>query len=156
MNIKLLIASIAFALSAIGNLTMAQNASIYEGDVLAMFLGKGAASQELKDLKSNFKCEMANETHYLSNAGIELILRSGVLSEIHIYSGSAVYGNFTGKLPSNLKFGMYSSDVKRLLGKPVVSYNNGYIEYELANYTLSCWFEAGKLNQIGIAQKGSL
>ncbi|MBK7147713.1 MAG: hypothetical protein IPH78_02565 [Bacteroidetes bacterium] len=156
MNNKIRVVSVAIVVTLLCSYSVAQNTSVYEGDVLTLFLGKGAASQELKDLKSNFKCEMANETHYLSNSGIELILRSGVLSEIHIYSGSAVYGNFTGKLPNNLKFGMYSSDIKRLLGKPVVSYNNGYIEYELANYTLSCWFESGKLNQIGIAQKGSL
>lgn len=131
----------------------AQTGNNYEGDVLVYFLGKPANSSELKDLKANYKCEMANEAHYLSKAGIELILRKNVLNEIHLYNGSAVYGNFAGLLPKKLKFGMSSSDVKRLLGKPIVSYNSGYCEYEYSNYILSCWFDGGKLSQIGVATK---
>ncbi len=134
----------------------AQTGSNYEGDVLVYFLGKSSASLELKDLKANYKCEMANDAHYLSKAGIELILKNSTLNEIHLYNGSAVYGSFTGKLPNNLKFGMTSSDVKRLLGKPIVSYNSGYCEYEYANYILSCWFDGGKLNQMGVAVKTAL
>lgn len=133
--------------------TFAQRSTMYEGDVLTYFLGKAANSEELRELKANYKCEMANETHYLSRGGIELILRNRVLSEIHLYTGSAVYGNFTGQLPHNLKFGMYSSDVRKILGKPVVSYNSGYCEYEMPGYILSCWFETGKLTQVGIALK---
>lgn len=125
----------------------------YDGDMLTSFLGKSSASAELKDLKAGYNCQMANENHYLSRDGIELILNNGVLYEIHLYGTSAVYGNFTGKLPKNLRFGMYSSEVKALLGKPLVSYNSGYCEYAVGDYLLSCWFEAGKLNQMGIAMK---
>lgn len=125
----------------------------YDGDMLTSFLGKSSASVELKDLKAGYNCQMANENHYLSRDGIELILSNGVLYEIHLYATSAVYGNFTGKLPKNLRFGMYSSELKNLLGKPLVSYNSGYCEYAVGDYLLSCWFEAGKLNQMGIALK---
>lgn len=131
----------------------AQSSSNYEGDVLVYFLGKSAGSIELKDLKANYRCEMANEAHYLSKGGIELILKNNLLNEIHLYNGSAVYGSFAGKLPNNLKFGMSAGDVKRLLGKPIVSYNSGYCEYEFANYILSCWFDGSKLNQMGVAVK---
>ena len=99
---------------------------------------------------------MANEAHYLSKDGVELILQRSLLCEIHLYNSSAVYGKFIGKLPNNLKFGMSSSEVKHLLGKPVVSYNNGYCEFELQNYILSCWLDGGKLNQVGIAIKSAL
>ena len=99
---------------------------------------------------------MANEAHYLSKDGVELILQRSLLCEIHLYNSSAVYGKFIGKLPNNLKFGMSSSEVKHLLGKPVVSYNNGYCEFELQNYILSCWLDGGKLNQVGIATKNVL
>lgn len=153
MNNKTLTNSLLLLLPLILLLSAFQSSSKFEGDVLTYFLGKDAKSDELKELKANYNCEMANETHYLSRGGIELILKGGMLTEIHLYNGSAVYGNFTGKLPNGLKFGMYSSDVKRLLGKPVVSYNNGYSEYELDKYLLSCWFDSGKLNQIGIALK---
>ncbi|MFN8297552.1 MAG: hypothetical protein U0T75_00505 [Chitinophagales bacterium] len=128
----------------------------YEGDVLISFLGKAANSQELKDLKASYNCEMANEEHFLSKAGIELILRSGVLKEVHFYSASAVYGNFKGQLPAKLRFGMYSSEVKKILGKPTASYNSGYCEFELSACVVSCWFESGKLDQIGIALKGAI
>ena len=51
---------------------------------------------------------------------------------------------------------MVSGEVKKLLGKPVVSYNSGYCEYEFASYILSCWFDGGTLSQVGIAVKSSL
>lgn len=125
----------------------------FEGNSLVFFLGKNSLSTDLKDLKANYKCEMANELHYLSRGGIELILKNNSLNEIHLYGGSAVYGKFTGVLPNKLKFGMVAGEVKRLLGKPVVSYNSGYCEYELSNYILSCWFDGGTLSQVGIAVK---
>ena len=128
----------------------------FDGNALAYFLGKSATGTEIKDLKTNYHCEMANEAHYLSKDGIELILLKGLLCEIHLYNSSAVYGKFTGKLPNSLKFGMSSSEVKHLLGKPVVSYNNGYCEFELQNYILSCWLDGGKLNQVGVATKSAL
>ena len=145
----LLIASFNFFFAE----AIAQSGNNYEGDILVYFLGKAANSVELKDLKANYKCEMANEAHYLSKDGIELILRLGVLNEIHLYNASAVYGSFTGLLPNKVKFGMTSSDAKRLLGKPIVSYNSGYCEYEYPNYILSLWFESGKLKQVGVATK---
>jgi hypothetical protein len=82
-----------------------------------------------------------------------LILKDGVLNEINLYNQSAVYGNFAGKLPNNLSFGMKSGDVKHFLGKPVAIYNNGYCEFELSNYIISCWFESGVLHQVGITAK---
>lgn len=127
--------------------------SSFEGNGLVSFLGKNSSSTDLKDLKANYKCEMANELHYLSRGGIELILKNNSLNEIHLYGGSAVYGKFTGVLPNKLKFGMTSSNVKSILGKPVVSYNSGYCEYEFQNYILSCWFDGGTLSQVGIAVK---
>jgi len=125
----------------------------FEGNALLGFLGKDTFSQEAKDLKANYHFEMVNEAHYLSNAGIELILQKGLINEIHLYNSSPVYGNFKNQLPSGLKFGMASGDVKRLLGKPVASYNNGYCEFETSNYIISCWFENGKLNQVGLSLK---
>ena len=125
----------------------------FDGNSLASFIGKSATGSEMKDLKANYHCEMANEAHYFSKDGIELILKDGMLNEINLYNKSAVYGNFTGKLPNNLNFGMTSGDVKHLLGKPVASYNNGYCEFELSNYIISCWFESGALRQVGITAK---
>ncbi len=125
----------------------------FDGNSLVSFLGKEATSTELKDLKANYHCEMANDAHYLSKAGVELLLKEDLLNEIHLYNKSAVYGNFTGKLPNNLSFGMPAGEVKRLLGKPVVSYNNGYCEFEFSTYIISCWLEGGRLNQVGTAAK---
>lgn len=134
--------------------SFAQNS--FDGNGLVSFLGKTSSSADLKDLKANYKCEMANELHYLSRGGIELILKNNALNEIHLYGSSAVYGKFSGVLPNKLKFGMVSGEVKKLLGKPVVSYNSGYCEYEFASYILSCWFDGGTLSQVGIAVKSSL
>jgi len=125
----------------------------FDGNSLVSFLGKSAYGSELKELKATYHCEMANELHYLSKDGIELILKAGALNEIHLYNKSAVYGNFIGKLPNNLKFGMTSGDVKKLLGKPVVSYSNGYNEFENSNHIISCWLDGGQLSQVGIALK---
>ncbi len=135
----------------IGSNLLAQSG--FDGNALVAFLGKEASSTEMKDLKANYQCQMTNEAHYLSKAGIELILKSGLLNEIHLYNKSAVYGSFTGKLPNDLRFGMTSSDVKKLLGKPVVSYSNGYCEFEFQSYIISCWLEGGQLNQVGVALK---
>ncbi len=128
----------------------------YEGDGLPSFLGKASTSQELKDLKANYSCEMANDEHYLSKGGIELILRNGSLNEMHLYRKSAVYGSFKGKLPNKLQFDMLPSEVKRLLGKPVASYNSGYCEFDMGTYVISCWFDSGRLDQVGVAVKGAL
>jgi hypothetical protein len=133
----------------------AQTQGKYEGDALVSFLGKEATSTELKDLKAAYSFEMANDAHYLSKGGLELIMRGNMLSEIHFYKGSAVYGNYTGKLPRKLKFGMSTSEVRHLLGKPAVSYNSGYCEYEYPGYVLFCWFDGTRLTQVGLAAKSS-
>ena len=131
----------------------AQTETTFEGNGLISFLGKKVNSKEVKDLKSNYRCEMANELHYLSKDGIELIMRNNCLTEINLYAHSAVYGTYKGLLHKNLKFTMTSSEVKKLLGKPVINYNSGYCEYEYATYTLCCWFDGYTISQMGIAMK---
>lgn len=131
----------------------AQSGNSYEGDGLVFFLGKDAKGPELKDLKAHYNFEMANESHYLSQNGIELVLRGSTLYEIHLYKGSAVYGNYTGRLPKKLKFGMTSAEVKSMLGKPSLSYSSGYCEYEYATHLLSFWFDGGKLSQVILSVK---
>lgn len=131
----------------------AQTGAYFEGETLPYFLGKNASSVEVKNLKADYKCEMANESHYISQDGLELILQKGTLNEIHLYKSSAVYGTYKGKLLKNLKFGMTSGDVKHLLGKPAISYNSGYCEYEFKECVLSCWFDSGKLSQVSISVK---
>ncbi len=133
--------------------TPAQSETHFEGETLTYFLGKNASSVEVKNLKADYKCEMANESHYISQDGLELILQKNILNEIHLYKSSAVYGTYKGKLPKNLKFGMSSGDVKHLLGKPAISYNSGYCEYEFKVYALSCWFDSGRLSQVSISVK---
>ena len=144
-----------FFLLASSQFLAAQSSEKFEGDNLILFLGKGAFSEELKELKANYKCEMANEKRYLSKSGIELILNNGALQEIHLFASSMVYGVYKGELPNKLKFGMYSTDVRKMLGKPLTSFSNGYTEFEFPNYLLSCWFDGGKLSQVGIATKDS-
>ncbi|MDB5281624.1 MAG: hypothetical protein JWO06_699 [Bacteroidota bacterium] len=127
--------------------------SNYDGDNFISFLGKGAESPELKDLKTTYKLEMANETHYLSKDGVELLLKGGSLNEINLYKNSNIYGSFKGNLPKGLTFGMASGSVKAKLGKPTVAYNSGYCEFDLPNCTISCWFEGGALAQVAISSK---
>lgn len=97
---------------------------------------------------------MANENHYLSKEGIELILKDGVLNQINLYKTSSVYGNFAGKLPHGLAFSMTSGNVKQLLGKPSVAYNSGYAEFELNDCTIACWFDGDRLSQVTLNKKG--
>ena len=130
-----------------------QSVSGYEGDGLSFFLGKSSIGAELKDLKAHYKCEMANELHYLSKDGIELVLSGQTLNEIHLYKSSAVYGTYIGKLPKKLRFGTTPEDVRHLLGKPSLSYNSGYCEYEYPGFVLSCWFDSGRLTQVILSAK---
>jgi hypothetical protein len=125
-----------------------------DGDALASLLGKGPESQEFTNLKNDYKMEMANEAHYLSKDGIELILKDGLLNQINLYKTSSVYGNFTGKLPHGLAFSMTSGNVKQALGKPVVAYNSGYAEFELNDCTIACWFDGDRLSQVTLNKKG--
>lgn len=144
-----------FCLLASAQFLSAQSSEKFEGDNLILFLGKDASSEELKELKAYYNCEMANENHYLSKSGVELILNKHTLHEIHLFQSSVVYGSYKGVLPKKLKFGMFSSEVRKMFGKPLTSFSNGYTEYELASYILSCWFEGGKLSLVGVAVKDS-
>jgi hypothetical protein len=127
----------------------------YEGDQLITFLGKAPDSWEFTNLKNGYAFDMANDAHYLSSEGIELILTNGVLHEIQLYRNSAVYGSFKGALPRGLRFGMNAAEVRKILGKPTVIYNStGYLEFEWNNnYVYSCSFENGQLSQVTVGLK---
>lgn len=126
-----------------------------EGDALTSYLGKGIDNQEFINLKNDYKLDMVNESHYLSNSGIELILKNGLVNEINLYKTSTVYGNFMGKLPHGLAFSMTSANVKGLLGKPTVAYSSGYSEFALKDCIIACWFDGDRLSQVGLSAKGS-
>jgi hypothetical protein len=125
----------------------------YDGDMLVNAVGKTSESSEVNDLKSAYHFQMANDEHFLSKEGIELVLKNKALSEIRIYKASSVYGSFAGKLPRGLRFGLTSAEVKKLLGKPSVSYNTGYCEFETNGVIISCWFENDRLSQINLGTK---
>jgi hypothetical protein len=127
--------------------------SHYEGDMLMNAVGKTDQSTEVGDLKSSYGFQMANENHYLSKDGIELVLQNSTLSEIRIYNNSTVYGGFKGKLPKGLRFGLTSAEVKRELGKPSVSYSSGYCEFEVQGEVISCWFDKDRLSQVDLGSK---
>jgi hypothetical protein len=138
--------------SAFFNSINAQN-NANEGNALVSNIGKGPDNDQVKELIKTYQLDMANNQHYLSTQGVELILKKELLNEIHLYQNSAVYGSYKGTLPGKLKFGMSESEIKQLLGKPALAYNSGYLEYQYDTYVLSCWFEGGKLNQVVIAAK---
>ena len=125
----------------------------YGGDMLMNAVGKDNQSSEFNDLKSSYNFQMANETHYLSKEGIELVLQNSAINEIRIYMNSPVYGSFKGNLPKGLRFGQTSAEVRRQLGKPSVSYNTGYCEFEVQGGVISCWFDKDRLSQINIGAK---
>lgn len=127
--------------------------SKYDGDMFINVLGKGDQSSELTDLKASYNFQMANENHYLSKDGIELLLQNSILSEIRIYKASPVYGSFKGKLPRGLNFNLTSAEVKKVLGKPSVSYNTGYCEFEVQGQVISCWFDKDRLSQVDLGTK---
>lgn len=113
-------------------------------------LGKEPASTEISTIKTSYKLEAVNDAHYVSKNGVELLLHNGKVTDVQLFGKSAVYGSFTGALPNGLKFGMSSGTVKGLLGKPKVSYNNGYSEFEFPAYIVTCWFDGGVLSQVGL------
>ncbi len=119
-------------------------------------IGKADNSAEVTDFVNTYHLVMANNTHFVSNNGVELIFKDGLVNEIHLYRGSKVYGDFEGNLPAGLKFGMSSAEVKSLLGKPSITYNSGYCEFTKDNHILSCWFEGGVLHQVVVSAKSSL
>lgn len=123
----------------------------YEGDGLTSYIGKKAESEEVKNLQDKYHGNMANDSHYLSSEGIELIFKNGLLNEINLFKTSPVYGSFKGRLPKGVAFGMSSSEVKAKLGKPTLAYNSGYCEFNVNGNIVSCWFENGGLNQLGIS-----
>jgi len=59
-----------------------------------------------------------------------------MLSEIRIYKDSPVYGSFKGHYHRGLNFIPYQRRGKKLLGKPSVSYNTGYCEFESAGQVI--------------------
>ncbi len=124
-----------------------------DGDNFINALGKSAQASELSDLKSSYNFQMANENHYLSKEGIELLLQNALLSEIRIYKDSPVYGSFKGRLPRGLSFNLTSTEVKKILGKPSVSYNTGYCEFEVQGQVISCWFDKDRLSQVDLGTK---
>jgi hypothetical protein len=124
-----------------------------DGDKFLNALGKGAQASEVSDLKAGYSFQMANENHYLSKDGIELLLQNSMLSEIRIYKDSPVYGSFKGHLPRGLNFNLTSAEVKKLLGKPSVSYNTGYCEFEVQGQVISCWFDKDRLSQVDLGTK---
>lgn len=144
-----------FLLAIILFFNTAANAQFKSDNSNAMVavLGKEAGSAEMNDLKTSHKLEAANDAHYISSAGVELLLRNGKVNEVRLFNKSAAYGAFKGKLPNGLAFGMGSGDVKRLLGKPTESYNNGYCEFEFPAYIISCWFDGGALSQVGLSAR---
>lgn len=113
-------------------------------------LGKEPAGTEITTIVSSYKLEAVNDAHYVSKTGVELLLHGGKVTEVHLFGKSAVYGSFSGALPNGLKFGMSSGAVKSLLGKPTVSYNNGYSEFQFPAYIVTCWFDGGVLSQVGL------
>jgi hypothetical protein len=126
----------------------------FDGNAIPTFLGKATNSTEVSDLVKNYHLEIVTQGHYVSKEGIELVVKDGTITEIYLYDKSTSNGSFTAKLPNDLKFGISPEAVKALLGKPTQSYmRNGYCEFEFPTYGISCWFEGGKLNQVGITPK---
>jgi hypothetical protein len=125
----------------------------YDGDILTSYIGRTAESPEMKGFLNNYHCDIANPNHCIAGEGLELDFKNGTLSEITIYQTSAVYGSFIGNLPKALKFGMSAEEVTGILGKPLISFSKGYTLYSQNDYEVSCWFEAGKLIQMKIADK---
>lgn len=125
----------------------------YDGDMFINVLGKTVQSSEVSDLKASYSFQMANEDHYLSKEGIELLLQNSTLNEIRIYKESTIYGSFKGKLPGGLSFNLTSVEVKKILGKPTVNYNSGYCEFEVMGQIISCWFDKDCLSQVDLGAK---
>ena len=140
-----------FTLLAICTFCFAQ--ATYDGDMLISALGKTDQNSAVSNLKSSYSFQVANENHYLSKDGIELTFQNATLNEIKLYKHSSVYGSFKGNLPKGLRFDITPEEAKSLLGKPSLSYNTGYCEFENNGQIISCWFENNRLSQIGLAIK---
>lgn len=152
MKVYRMLLSVAVALLVMFSVANAQSAS--DGDDLPFLLGKVSVDREVKELLTAYPFQMANPNHYLSTNGIELFFKKSVLTEINLYSKSAVFGDFTRLLPRKLKFGSSPSAVRQQLGKPREQHmGTGYCEYEYDTYFLSCWFDNGKLTQVSLSLK---
>ncbi|MBL0308907.1 MAG: hypothetical protein IPP77_04285 [Bacteroidetes bacterium] len=124
------------------------------GDAFSPALGLEAQSPEVSELIANYHLEKANDAHYLSKEGVELVLKDGLLTSVRLYQNSPAYGKFIAVLPRQVKFGMSAGEIKALLGKPTVNYSSsGYSEFETDGKILSCWFEKGKLSQVSVSLK---
>jgi hypothetical protein len=125
-----------------------------QNDDFVAALGKSSTSDEFKKFAGDYKLEESNASRYQSKDGIEVIVKDGIVREVHVHKSSPVFGSYTGKLPSSLNFGMSSEQVRNLLGVPTTAYtSSGYTEYEYATYNLSCWFEEGTLRQVVVSSK---
>ncbi len=133
----------------VGNSAWAQSGADNSNQFVAA-LGKEPTSTEISTIISLYKLDAVNDAHYVSKNGVELLLHKGKVTDVQLFGKSAVHGSFTGALPNGLKFGMSSSTVKGLLGKPKVSYNNGYSEFEFPAYIVTCWYDGGMLSQVGL------
>lgn len=117
-------------------------------------LGKGSTSQEVVELIASYHLEKANDNHYVSKEGMELILKNDTLTEIRLYQNSAVFEKFTSLLPYGIQFGTTLEDVRKILGKPTLSYRtSGYTEFEKNGVVIACWFEEGFFNQVSLSLK---
>jgi hypothetical protein len=117
-------------------------------------VGKEETSEAFKTFVSAHSLEAVNSSRYQSGKGLEVVLKDGKVTEIHLHRESSIYGSFKEELPANLKFGMNSAEVKKLIGKPTTAYtSSGYNEYEYATYILSCWFENGLLSEVVLSAR---
>lgn len=124
------------------------------GSTFISALGKSSNSQEVMVLIEDYHLEKANDKHYVSKEGVELILNNEVLTEVRLYQNSAVFGKFTHTLPYGLQFGASLADLRKLLGKPTLSYqSSGYSEFEKGGVIIACWFEEGVFCQISLSLK---
>ena len=150
INLRKYIGVLAFCLA----FTFSFAQSKYDGDMLINMLGKSSQSADFNNLKTGYNFKVANEGHYLSTEGIELVLQNSVLNEIRLYKDSPVYGSFKGKLPKGLAFGLTVVEVKKILGKPSVTYSNtGYSEFIVEGQVISCWFDKDRLSQVDLGTK---
>jgi hypothetical protein len=128
----------------------------FSGDSILAYLGKNSSGTEISELKTAYDFQVANDDHYLTKNGIELVFKNNLLKEIHLYKSSLVYGAFPGVLPQKLHFGVSATEVKHWLGKPTLAYtSSGYCEFELSGIIYSCWFENGGLSQLNIELKNT-
>lgn len=126
---------------------------ILQGDQLLTLVGSSINNDKVFKILEGNGVKKATGTKFCSNiTGIDVTLHGDTIAEVQLYRSNPVYGRFDKMLPKNLVFGMSLSDIKGVLGKPMVTYtNSGYSEYKIGKVTLTCWFESGELNQVSIS-----